>query len=53
VEAAFMSTLRGRGIGIADVHRVQNASMWQTYAVKRRTILMREAATDSLWLPTP
>jgi len=43
VEEAFMRTLAGRGIQVVDVHRVQNAEMWKMYALKRQSILEREA----------
>ena len=38
-----MRTLAGRGIQVVDVHRVQNAEMWKMYALKRQSILEREA----------
>jgi len=41
VVAAFMKTLKPN-FQVIDVQRVQNMSMWQSYAVKRQTIVMRE-----------
>ena len=41
-----MRTLAGRGIQVVDVHRVQNAEMWKMYALKRHSILEREAGAD-------
>ena len=41
VVAAFQQTLPG-GISVVSVERVQNQSMWQSYAVKRQTIVQRE-----------
>mmetsp|Transcript_84676 Transcript_84676/g.123930 ORF Transcript_84676/g.123930 Transcript_84676/m.123930 type:complete len:438 (+) Transcript_84676:2-1315(+) len=46
VEEAFIRTLAGRGIKVVDVHRVQNAEMWKMYALKRHSILEREAGAD-------
>jgi len=37
----FLSTLPP-SIKVVDVQRVQNISMWQSYAVKRQTVLARE-----------
>ena len=37
----FMKTLNGN-IKVQSVERIQSMSMWQSYAVKRQTILMRE-----------
>ena len=34
-----MKTLRHTSIKVVDVERVQNMSMWQSFAVKRQTIL--------------
>lgn len=39
--AAFMKTLSGN-IQVVEVKRVQNVAMWQSFAVKRQTILKRE-----------
>merc|ERR1711998_165795 len=44
VEAAFRKTAPP-GITVTGVHRVQNVSMWQSYAVKRQTIMSREKGT--------
>merc|ERR1711959_244922 len=41
VVAAFSKTV-SRGVRVRGVERIQNMSMWQSYAVKRQTILMRE-----------
>ena len=38
---AFMKTL-GPHIKVQEVLRIQNTSMWQSYAVKRQTVLQRE-----------
>jgi len=37
----FMATL-GANITVDSVQRIQNMSMWQSYAVKRQTVLQRE-----------
>ena len=64
IHAAFMATHDSRGNRskrwqIVSVERVQNLSMWQSYAVKRQTILKRdnalgdpaaEARLDKRWL---
>ena len=42
VRSAFLATL-GSHIEVVEVERVQNVSMWQSFAVKRQTILQREA----------
>jgi len=41
VVAAFRKTLTPN-IKVVDVQRIQNTSMWQSYAVKRQTVVMRE-----------
>jgi len=41
VTNAFMKTLTPN-IKVVSVERIQNMSMWQTYAVKRQTVLTRE-----------
>ena len=41
VIAAFMKTLHP-GIKVQEVLRIENMSMWQSYAVKRQTVLQRE-----------
>merc|ERR1712093_444688 len=41
VVAAFSKTV-SRSVRVRGVERIQNMSMWQSYAVKRQTILMRE-----------
>jgi len=42
--AFFQQALHGRlpGVRIVAVERVQNVSMWQSFAVKRQTIVARE-----------
>ena len=42
VEAAFMRTM-------TEVHvlRIQNAKMWNLFAVKRQSVLVREAGADN------
>ena len=42
VVATFMRTLTP-AFRVQSVERVQNVSMWQSYAVKRQTILLRES----------
>jgi len=42
----FMSTLPP-SVKVVDVQRVQNVSMWQSYAVKRSTIFGREKNKDN------
>merc|ERR1711907_427566 len=42
---AFMLSLRGSRIKVVSVERIQNAAMWQTFAVKRQTVLQREKDT--------
>lgn len=41
VVTAFMKTLPP-GVRVVDVQRIQNVSMWQSYAVKRQTVRARE-----------
>jgi hypothetical protein len=41
VKAAFMKTLPPN-VKVVSIERIQNTSMWQSYAVKRQTVLMRE-----------
>merc|ERR1712070_983336 len=43
VVTAFMKTLPP-SVKVKSVERVQNMPMWQSYAVKRQTILTREKA---------
>ena len=45
VVAAFQHSLAGRNVRVLGVDRVQNQSMWQSYAVKRQTIIQREQDT--------
>ena len=49
VEAAFMRTMTKRGIQFVEVHvlRIQNAEMWNLFAVKRQSVLVREAGADN------
>ena len=48
VEAAFLRTLAPRSVDVVDVQRVQNASLWRCFAVKRHCMGVREAAAPSL-----
>lgn len=41
-KSAFMKTLQRTNIKVHSVERVQNTSMWQSYAVKRQTIVQRD-----------
>ena len=48
VVSAFFTKTLGYGankVKIQSIERVQNVSMWQSYAVKRQTVLQREAPT--------
>ena len=47
VVSAFQKTLGRQNIKVTEVHRVQNMSMWQSFAVKRQSILTREGADPS------
>ena len=38
----FMASLSGWSVRVLSVERVQNMSMWQSFAVKRQTVLQRE-----------
>jgi len=54
VEAAFKATLNTT-VRVLGVDRVQNLAMWQSYAVKRQTILTRDnelppASLERIWL---
>ena len=42
VVEAFMTTLDPGRVQVVGVERIQNEAMWQTFAVKRQTILQRE-----------
>merc|ERR1712226_546153 len=46
VLAAFMKTL-APNIKPVSVERIENFSMWQSYAVKRQTVLTREKDSDN------
>jgi hypothetical protein len=46
VKAAFMKTLTPN-VKIRSIERIQNTSMWQSYAVKRQTIVMRDKDAKS------
>ena len=46
VKAAFMKTLTPN-VKIRSIERIQNTSMWQSYAVKRQTIIMRDKDAKS------
>ena len=45
VRQAFMKSL-GPYITVVGVQRIQNMSMWQSYAVKRQTVIAREIAYE-------
>jgi len=45
--AKFMSTLSAAPPKIISLHRVQNKAMWQSYAVKKITMMSRADACDS------
>ena len=47
VEAAFMRTMTKRGIHFLEVLRIQNAEMWNLFAVKRQSVLVHEAGADN------
>ena len=40
--SAFMDTLVAGKIKVTSITRLQNISMWQSYAVKRQSIIQRE-----------
>jgi len=44
--AFFMKTLHP-GVKVTSIERIQNLTMWQSYAVKRQTTAMREADTEA------
>ena len=50
VKDSFMSTLlthsRYKSIKVQKIERIQNLTMWQSYAVKRQQILMRDKGPD-------
>ena len=39
---AFLATAHNDRIRVLEVERVQNVAMWQSFAMKRQTILQRE-----------
>ena len=43
---AFTRTLPG-SVNVVELERVQNVSMWRSYAVKRQSVLLREGTTDA------
>lgn len=45
---AFMDSLDQKRVQVQYVERIQNVSMWQSYAVKRQTVLQREVASNHL-----
>merc|ERR1712025_807534 len=47
VAANFMQTLNHTNVRIVSIERIQNVSMWQSYAVKRQTVLSREQKQDN------
>merc|ERR1712164_111413 len=47
VAANFMQTLNHTNVRIMGIERIQNVSMWQSYAVKRQTVLSREQKQDN------
>jgi len=42
VVTAFKRTLNRSGVQVVGVERIQNPAMWQSFAIKRQTILQRE-----------
>jgi len=44
----FMGTLNPSKVKVVDVQRIQNMSMWQSFAVKRQTILQREKEDNAV-----
>ena len=47
VAANFMQTLNHTNVRIVSIERIQNVSMWQSYAVKRQTVVSREQKQDN------
>ena len=54
---SFFGTLDAKSINVKSVHRIQNVAMWQTFAVKRQTVVARETDThhdasrfEKVWL---
>ena len=47
VAANFMQTLHHTSVRIVSIERIQNVSMWQSYAVKRQTVVSREKKQDN------
>jgi len=48
VVAAFLETMpANQVVSVVKVERVQNATLWDPYAAKRRTMMQRQDATDS------
>lgn len=53
---AFMRTLDPKTVKVVKVERIQNLTLWQSFAVKRRTIMQRESDKEKakrlerLWL---
>merc|ERR1712196_535165 len=45
VVSAFMKTLGHTNVRVESVERIQNMSMWQSFAVKRQSVLTREKDT--------
>jgi len=43
VSEAFMRTLNASKVSIVKVERIENMSLWQSFAVKRQTVLQRES----------
>jgi len=43
----FMKTL-GQNVKVVKVERIQNVSLWQSFAVKRQTVLSREGDTTTV-----
>ena len=43
----YFKTTLPHNINVVDVKRIQNMSMWQSYAVKRQTVLQREKDSES------
>merc|ERR1719460_2252634 len=46
LSAKFMSTMRSSRVSIRSITRIQNVSMWQSYAVKRIGVMKRDTGTQ-------
>merc|ERR1711988_2042177 len=46
IEDFFMQTLAGKRITVCAIECIQNLAMWQSYAVKKQTTIMRDSMKD-------